>query len=107
MHPPKVVRPLHILQFSGSLFASVEVNTMISRVISCPGRLRQVLVTLAIVVVICSAGTAAAQSVSGTILGTVTDSSGSVIPSAKVTIINEGTGLTRTVQADSNGEYTA
>jgi hypothetical protein len=50
---------------------------------------------------------AAAQTVSGTILGTVTDSSGSVIPNAKVTIVNEGTGLTRTVQTDTNGEYTA
>ena len=49
----------------------------------------------------------AAQSVSGTILGTVTDTSGSVIPSAKVTIVNEGTGLTRTVQTDTNGEFTA
>ena len=49
---------------------------------------------------------AAAQSVSGTILGTVTDSSGSVIPNAKVTIVNEGTGLTRTVETDANGEYT-
>jgi len=50
---------------------------------------------------------AAAQTVSGTILGTVTDSSGSIIPDAKVTIVNEGTGLTRTVQSDANGEYTA
>jgi hypothetical protein len=49
---------------------------------------------------------AAAQAVSGTILGTVTDASGSVIPNAKVTIVNEGTGLTRTVQTDANGEYT-
>src|SRR5204863_3277626 len=49
---------------------------------------------------------AAAQTVSGTILGTVTDSSGSVVPNAKVTILNEGTGLTRTVQTDANGEYT-
>jgi len=37
----------------------------------------------------------------------VTDTSGSVIPSAKVTIVNEGTGLTRTLQSDSNGEFTA
>ena len=50
---------------------------------------------------------ALAQSVSGTILGTVTDASGSVIPNAKVTVVNEGTGLTRTVQADTNGEYAA
>jgi hypothetical protein len=50
---------------------------------------------------------AIAQSVSGTILGTVTDASGSVMSNAKVTVINEGTGFTRTVTADSNGEYTA
>ncbi|MEN3339796.1 MAG: hypothetical protein V7647_3472 [Acidobacteriota bacterium] len=49
---------------------------------------------------------ALAQSVSGTILGTVTDASGSVLSNAKVTVINEGTGFTRTVKADTNGEYT-
>ncbi|MGB2714515.1 MAG: carboxypeptidase-like regulatory domain-containing protein [Vicinamibacterales bacterium] len=48
---------------------------------------------------------ARAQSVSGTLLGTVTDSSGAVISKAKVTVINEGTGLTRTVEADSNGDF--
>jgi hypothetical protein len=48
-----------------------------------------------------------AQSVSGTILGTVTDASGAVIANAKVTIVNEGTGLTRTLTADNNGEYVA
>src|SRR5688500_4869422 len=48
---------------------------------------------------------ATAQSVSGTILGTVTDASGAIIADAKVTVVNEGTGLTRTVTADANGEY--
>ena len=79
---------------------------MMSRVISCSGRLRQVLVVLALAIASMPA-TLAAQAVSGTILGTVTDSSGSVIPNAKVTIVNEGTGLTRNLQADSNGEFTA
>jgi len=50
---------------------------------------------------------ASAQTVSGTLLGTVTDSSGAIVANAKVTIINEGTGLTRVVTADSNGEYIA
>jgi hypothetical protein len=50
---------------------------------------------------------AVAQSVSGTILGTVTDTSGAVVSGAKVTILNEGTALTRTVTSDANGEYTA
>src|SRR3954452_14719414 len=49
---------------------------------------------------------AAAQSVTGTILGTVTDASGAVVSGAKVTIVNEGTALTRTVTSDGNGEYT-
>src|SRR5436190_8099069 len=79
---------------------------MIGRVISYPAGLRRLLLAL-MVVSACSALTVSAQTVSGTILGTVTDSSGSVIPNAKVTIVNEGTGLTRNVQADSNGEFTA
>ena len=49
----------------------------------------------------------AAQSVSGTILGTVSDSTGAVIAGAKVTILNEGTALTRTLVTDASGEYTA
>ena len=39
------------------------------------------------------AASAAAQSVSGTILGTVTDSTGATVAGAKVTLVNEGTGL--------------
>ena len=42
----------------------------------------------------------AAQAVTGTILGTITDSSGAVMPG------NTGTGLTRTVTTDAAGEYT-
>ena len=49
---------------------------------------------------------AAGQSVTGTILGTVTDASGAVVAGAKVTILNEGTALTRTVVSDTSGEYT-
>ena len=50
---------------------------------------------------------AVAQTVSGTILGSVTDPTGAVISNAKVTLVNEGTGLTRTVTTDTNGEYVA
>ena len=46
-----------------------------------------------------------AQSVSGTILGTVTDASGAVVSNAKVIVTNEGTGLTREVMSDSNGDF--
>jgi Carboxypeptidase regulatory-like domain len=67
---------------------------------------RQVLRAL-IVVLVCCPAAAYGQAVSGTILGTVTDASGAVMAHAKITIVNEGTGLTRTLTADTNGEYTA
>src|SRR5438093_4126314 len=50
---------------------------------------------------------AAAQAVSGTIFGTVYDSSGAALPGATVTLANTATGLTRSVVSDSKGEYTA
>lgn len=50
---------------------------------------------------------ASAQAVSGTILGVVKDSSGAVVPGASITLVNTGTGLTRTIVSDTKGEYTA
>ena len=49
----------------------------------------------------------AAQAVTGTILGVITDSTGAVMPGATVTLTNTGTGLVRAVTTDANGEYTA
>jgi hypothetical protein len=46
-----------------------------------------------------------AQTTTGAFLGFVTDAQGAVIAGAKVTAINEGTGLTRTVTTNSSGEY--
>jgi hypothetical protein len=48
-----------------------------------------------------------AQAVTGTILGTVRDSSGGALPGATVTLLNQDTGFTRTVNSDSGGEFTA
>jgi hypothetical protein len=48
---------------------------------------------------------ARAQVVTGTILGTVSDSSGSVVPGATITIRHVGTGQTRTVVTDAGGRY--
>jgi hypothetical protein len=42
-----------------------------------------------------------------TIVGTVTDSSGAVVPTAKVTVSNSQKGFTRNLTTDSAGEYTA
>ena len=49
---------------------------------------------------------AKAQTNTGTIVGTVTDVTGAVIPGASVTTRNLGTGEKRNVSADANGEFT-
>src|SRR5437870_11695651 len=49
--------------------------------------------------------TAFAQVDTGAISGTVKDTSGGVIPGAKVTIINEDTGLSISTTSGSAGEY--
>lgn len=50
--------------------------------------------------------TANAQFVRGTILGTVADESGAVIPGAEVVLKNTGTNEARTATTDDNGAYT-
>jgi hypothetical protein len=72
---------------------------------STPARYRFLRLVSIVALLVVASSPAGAQSVSGTILGTVTDASGAVISKAKVTVINEGTGLTRTVEADSSGDY--
>jgi hypothetical protein len=68
--------------------------------------LRRALLTLVLVPVL-AVSPAFGQAVTGTILGTVTDSTGAVIPGASVTLTHTATGRTRTVTTDSAGEYTA
>ena len=48
-----------------------------------------------------------AQVTTGSIAGTVADASGAVLPGAKVTILNEDTGITRSAQSDAAGHYSA
>jgi len=50
---------------------------------------------------------ASAQFDTGTIAGSVTDSTGAVVPSATVTITNTGTGRGRTLQTDNGGNFVA
>jgi hypothetical protein len=50
---------------------------------------------------------ASAQAVTGTILGTVKDSSGAVVVGAKVKLTQIEMGMTREVVSDARGEYTA
>ena len=63
-----------------------------------------------VIVMVCSALcilTSRAQVTTGTISGTVSDSSGAVLPGVKITILNEGTGAARNVVTDSAGRYSA
>ncbi len=48
-----------------------------------------------------------AQTVNGTLQGTVTDAGGAAVPKASVTVRNTGTGATRTLVADDQGRYLA
>src|SRR5438034_5642538 len=54
-----------------------------------------------------SSGTVLAQTFRGTILGTVTDSTGASIAGAAVAVKNVNTGLTRTVTTSEDGTYSA
>ena len=53
------------------------------------------------------AGVASAQVSTGTISGTVKDSSGAVLPGAKVVVLNDDTGISRALETDQNGHYSA
>ena len=47
------------------------------------------------------------QTNSAVIVGSVLDSTGAAVPNASVTITNQGTGISSTVVANSDGQYTA
>jgi len=46
------------------------------------------------------------QAVNATLLGTVTDATGAIVPSAKVTITEVNTGISHTAAANESGNYT-
>src|SRR5262245_14857026 len=50
---------------------------------------------------------AAAQAVSGTLLGSATDANGAAIAGVKIALTHTQTGLTRVITSDSAGEYVA
>src|SRR5580704_2126064 len=62
-------------------------------------------VLAAVFCVLSLSSTALAQSTFGTVLGTVKDPSGSVVPKAKVVLINTGTNAKRETETGSNGGY--
>jgi outer membrane receptor protein involved in Fe transport len=65
------------------------------------------LALVAFALTIFAGATTFAQTFRGTILGSVTDSSGAAVPGATVTIKNVDTGLVRTVTTSDDGSYSA
>src|ERR1035437_8255999 len=61
------------------------------------------LASIALVVMV---GSSFAQTVTATLVGTVTDASGAVVTGAAVTVVRLATDFTRTTQSDSSGNYT-
>ena len=45
------------------------------------------------------------QAINGSIRGRVADAAGASVPGAKVTVLNEATGFTRTLNTDDDGYY--
>ena len=63
------------------------------------------LITAAACCVLLIGSAAHAQSTFGTVLGTVQDPSGGVIPKAKVELVNQGTNAVREAESSANGAY--
>ena len=62
--------------------------------------------TCALLLIPLLAAMTSAQTFRGTILGTVTDPNGAVVPGATVTVKNTNTGLERSTSTDEAGNYT-
>src|SRR6266516_1492142 len=60
-----------------------------------------------LVVILLAFGLVHAQSPTGTIAGVVTDFNGALVPATHVTITNRDNGLTRSIVASTEGDYTA
>src|SRR6266566_4559497 len=73
------------------------------------GVMRRNFLALGVLVSLCiCAGIVSAQEITGSIVGTVTDSKGGVVPNAKVTITNtDQQVVVRTLTTDDRGEYAA
>ncbi len=63
--------------------------------------------SLLVLIVLSGAIALQAQTFRGTLLGTVTDPAGAVVPGAAVVVTNTGTGIERTVTSNAEGNFTA
>ena len=63
------------------------------------------LTVCALVGISITCGKVAAQTVTGSVSGTVMDKSGAVVPGVAVTLVNEGTGAARTTESNDTGAF--
>jgi len=68
-------------------------------------KLKSLSVSISVLLLCLAVSIASAQTTSTSILGTVTDASGSVVVGAKVVLRNVRTGITRTAQTTATGDY--
>ena len=68
--------------------------------------LRSIVSTLAVLALSTAAALAQGEIGGATLNGTITDTTGAAVPSAKVTVTNRDTGLSRTTNTNAAGEYT-
>jgi hypothetical protein len=67
--------------------------------------LRTLLNTVAMVIVLLIGSRGWSQSIQGSIIGTVKDTAGALVPNAPVTLLNLGEGTTRTTNSNAQGDY--
>ena len=71
------------------------------------GRVRRRVVPAILLLTLVCAGNAAAQSFLGTVRGTVVDPQGAAVAGAAILIVDEATGVPRTLETDAQGRYEA
>ena len=60
---------------------------------------------IGVVLMTCAAAAASGQVLYGSVVGTLSDATGAIVPGATVVVTNQNTGLTRQVVTDENGYY--
>src|ERR1035438_4009972 len=73
--------------------------------LSMPFKRGNILYILVLILILAPLHASAEGSNSGTVRGTVTDVTGALIPGATVHLINEVSGLDRTVSSDATGQF--
>lgn len=63
------------------------------------------LLITAFLVLVCPWGSAFGQAITGTLMGTVHDSSGAVVASVKIAVTNTATGISKQAVTNSYGDY--